>query len=226
MDFRARGQVVINAILITIVVIFLYAVFFHTPEPNYYEKIYQDRYLEQSDRFNKALEFLRQKNYSDAEKTTIFDFPFNGVVHRTELDRKEASVFYFAKFMMIEDNDPINKYLNLQSVRPIEEVVTQEELNKLMDEWKLKSDEANLYVAKQKSEALQGLTEEEKSFVEWYILESVNGKTPDPGVVATHSTSNLTATEATKKAEKWMEDSRILKAIKKYKAISYKYPPN
>ncbi|QDY86225.1 hypothetical protein FQU75_24485 [Paenibacillus polymyxa] len=154
----------------------------------------------------------------------MMDYPFQPVVgNRTEQDDKEADIFYFSKFMLTDDDDPITKYSYLLSIEAIEGVVTEEELNNLKADWSLKSDAATQYVAKQKSDALQGLNEEEKSFVERYMLESIDGKTPDPAVVATHSTFNLTADEASNKAADWMIDPRILKAIEKYKTISNKY---
>ncbi|WP_330720044.1 hypothetical protein [Paenibacillus polymyxa] len=51
----------------------------------------QDRQLEQLHRYNKALELLKNKNYSEAEKTTMMDYPFQPVVgNRTEQDDKEV----------------------------------------------------------------------------------------------------------------------------------------
>ncbi|GIO30759.1 hypothetical protein J2TS6_19000 [Paenibacillus albilobatus] len=214
----------ITAIIIVMVCLLIYAIFFKTREPNYFGELLEKRQSEKVERYEKALRLLKEKNYSEAEKTAILDLPFqsSGGI-RTETDTKEKDVFYFANFMVTENDNPIDKYSSLMLVEPIEGVVTQIELDKLKAEWKQKSDEANRYVEKQVNEALQGLTEDEKSFVRQYMFESINGKTPDPGVVASHSTRNLTATEATEKARAWMEDPRIIEAMEKYKNVSYKY---
>lgn len=77
-------------------------------------------------------------------------------------------------------------------------------------------------VQKQIEEALAGLSLKEKSFVKGYVIGSINGKKPDPNVVAAQVT-NGTVEQAKKKAEKWMQDTRILEAIEKYKNVSMKY---
>jgi hypothetical protein len=60
--------------------------------------------------------------------------------------------------------------------------------------------------------------------VELYVTDSIGGKNPDPSVEAARAMSNGTVQDLDKKAKEWMQAPRILEAIKKYNAISTKYP--
>jgi hypothetical protein len=147
----------------------------------------------------------------------IFFYPID-----SNLIQQEKSIYDYCIFILAEDNDPITKYIYIKYTKPIEGIVTEEQLTQYVTEWKPKSEASAANIQMQKDETLTGLPKEEQWCVVFYANESIDGKTPDPNQAATYATSGTIA-DAEKKAVIWMKDSRILKAINKYQSITMKY---
>ncbi|MDQ0496555.1 hypothetical protein [Paenibacillus brasilensis] len=130
---------------------------------------------------------MKNKEYEKAKNAVLLDFEhFKNA--DSGLYRTERSVYDYTVFMLTADNNPITKYSYIQFAKPIEGVLTQQQLDQYIAEWKPKSEAASMNVQKQIDEALAGLSLEEKSFVKGYVIGSINGKKPDPNVVAAQAT--------------------------------------
>jgi hypothetical protein len=204
-----------------------YAVFFKHTDSNVFNYEIQQQEKRSKQGLKKAMDYLKEKKYAEAKDIVTLDFmKFNdNIRNKSKTIQQENSVYDYCLFMLAADDDPIEKYGYIQFVKPIEGIVTEEQLSQYVTEWKPKSEAASANIQKQKDDALNGLSTEEQWFVIFYDGASINGKTPDPNLAATHAT-NGTVAQAKKKVEQWMNDPRILQAIEKYKSITIKYDAN
>lgn len=172
----------------------------------------------------RAIGYLKENDYAAARTLVVQDyskFKESSVYSYSAAIQQERSIYNYCLFMLTGEDDPVAKYTALQAVTPIEGVITDQQLDKLLAEWKPKSTAASEAIRQQKEDALSGLSEEEKLFVVLYVQSTANGKTPDPFTIAMNAT-NGTTQQAKKKAEEWMSDSRIVQAVKAYSSLAAK----
>jgi hypothetical protein len=210
-----RSKALIGGFVTVLVCFIGYAVFFThllTREEQW------GTYGQDKQQLEKSLTYLKNKDYENAKKAVFVDSVY--FIYEVQSDRikQEHIVYDYAMFMTTPDNDPIVKFSYAQFLKPIEGIVTQEQINQFITEWKPKSEDVSASIQKQTDEALSGLSQEEKSFVLKYVNDPYNDNhDPDPIRAAYSVIDKATLLKAKKQAETWMNDSRILQAIEKYK---------
>jgi hypothetical protein len=127
-----------------------------------------------------------------------------------------------ASFMVTPDDKPVTKYIQSTVLKPLDGFVTQKDIDQYTAKWKPLSEVATADIEKQRNEALNGLTDEEKKFTAAYSPRSSYKPNPDPAQVVLDSIEGISVKQAENKAAKWMKDQRILDNIAKYGAIPYK----
>jgi hypothetical protein len=211
----------LRAVLIVGVCFIVYIAFFHHYDPtanNIAAYELQQQLKESTQRVDKASVYLENKDFAKAQEVVLPDFEkFKNA--EKGIYQTERSVYNYTVFMLAPDDDPIVKYAYIQFAKPIVGILTQNQLDQFIAEWKPKSEKASANVQKQIDEAFVGLSSDEKLFVELYTTDSIGGKKPDPTVEAARAMSKGTVRDSDKKAKEWMQDPRILEAIKKYNAV-------
>lgn len=121
----------LSALGIVVVCFVIYFASFHHYDPtenNLFAYELKKQGEQSQQRLEEALVFLKNKEYEKAKNAVLLDFEhFKNA--DSGLYRTERSVYDYTVFMLAADNDPITKYSYIQFTKPIEGVLTQQQLD-------------------------------------------------------------------------------------------------